>query len=1026
MKKQKSCLRWVSTLLVICMLVSCMETYVLAKADPNGDLPISGPTENSAERLDTIASQENRSLSAPVSGERASSENNYQIGQINGKPYYARTSGASTMFYLKSSSGRMARVSAPYVTDAKGNRYYPVNCGGSVLYPELSNGVVTAYCAYQNGLKTTVLSIQAESLPELVNGSQMLHVNGKPYYARTSGFSCLYYLRSSSGRMARVSAPYMTDKNNARFYPINHGGTILIPVQEAQAAVAYTDGKHIILSAETTVLDPAATPRPSAVPTTSTTTTQRPTAVSTATTTATQKPSAVPTVTTTAMPRPTTRPTGTATVTRVPSPSPTAAPTLAPLTEAEIDALHVLNYTNGDAYIKQLLKQSQFYKSYENEYGSKIWEYTSLMDGGIGWYRMVHRVKVYTDGTASIRTMYASEYTEDRLDDKERELNGMNVPASPTPTPNGTQKPTTTQKPSAIPTSTATMTQKPTATPPATVTATATQKPSATPTSTAIMTQEPTARPTATATLDLGNKPLTDAEIEALNVLNYDDDSHIKQYIKDATFWKGAYNEYGSRIVEYYANVFVGYGYESWYYRVKIYKDDTTVIKTYDRLTYEDDELDNKERLLNDIPIPRETGDVKDMGHPTVSTRFLKNDYSTWNSPSRAYLYNRPDGGFTRVEYAIVKADDAFIKDRPEGWIIVEEYSSTFAFQSKILIAQDIDAFPSFGGFYAGEDYNYLILGANNPEEIADKEVARIYKYTKNWKEVSYASVNGNGTREPFTWGSLDCTEHNGYLYIRTGHKLWAHTSPDNHSHQCCWTIVVRESDMTTTWAGELCLASHENNVNVLIDRDGRFVMFDHSDWNPRAGLLQRTGTVGADGRFKTDINGVIRKEQIQLPEWHGNEDQLTGSCTGGLEETSKGYVVAYSWDGKGYTTSDPRNIYVGFVSEDMQSEPVIREIKTQGYASAPMLVSTGLDGGYLLWMDTSDKPDWSDSSKWQFHYARYNEKGEIGTVQTVDAMLSDCQPQYVNGKVVWYATENSGPVFYELDDQGVKKTVAK
>ena len=742
----------------------------------------------------------------------------YQAGQLNGRTYYVRTSGASMLFYQKRSSGSLGRVSAPYVTDSSGKRYYPLNHGGTVLFPELSGGRISTYCLFRDGMKTPALHVLAASMPEVTNGSQVLQLNGKTYYARTSGASMLFYQKRSSGSMGRVSAPYVTDSSKTRYYPANHGGDVLIPVLAGQSFAAYTCSGNTILS------------------------------------------------------------------------------------------------------------------------------------------------------------------------------ESLAVP---------------------LPSSTATVTQKPTVAP--TTTATVTQKPTAAPTATATVTQKPTASPTAAASLG----PLTDAEIDALDVLNYDNDAYIKKSLKEAQFRESYENEYGSRIVEYATRI----GPYSYYYRVKIYRDGTSVIKMGYSVEYKKDELDNKERELNGIPIPREPGDVKNMDTPTASSRFLKSDYSVWGSPSRAYLYNRPDGGFTRVEYAIVKTDDAFIKDESEGWIVVEEYSPSFAFQRKILIPQDADAFPAFGGFYAGENYNYLILGANNPQETADKEVVRIYKYTKDWKEAGYASVDGGNTREPFTWGSLDCTEHNGYLYIRTGHRIWAHTYPDGYSHQCCWTIIVRESDMTTTWQGELCFTGHENNVYVLVDQKGRFVMFDHSDGNPRAGLLQRVDAVGSDGRFSKTSG-----ESVEFPEWGGNEDeldQITGACLGGLVETNAGYVTAYSWDGKGSTASDPRNIYVGFVSEDMKSKPVIRKIPTQGYASAPMLVSTGLDGGYVLWMDISGKPDWTDSSKWQFHYARYNEKGELGPVMTADALLSDCQPQYVNGKVVWYATDGAGPVFYELDGSGVKKTVA-
>ena len=71
-----------------------------------------------------------------------------------------------------------------------------------------------------------------------------------------------------------------------------------------------------------------------------------------------------------------------------------------------------------------------------------------------------------------------------------------------------------------------------------------------------------------------------------------------------------------------------------------------------------------------------------------------------------------------------------------------------------------------------------------------------------------------------------------------------------------------------------------------------------------------------------------------------------------------------------------------------------------------PVLVSTGLDGGFLMWNDVNGT----------FFYVRYDNGGEVGLIDTADAALSDCQPICHNGKIVWYITSNSVPKFFELD----------
>lgn len=167
----------------------------------------------------------------------------YQGGRINNKPYYVKTSGFSTMYYLRSSSGRMVRVSAPSVTGSNRTVYYPINNGGTVLFPRLENGKLTCFCVFQGNMEMPVLSAVAEAHPQTtINGYQTGMVNGKPYYAKTSGASTMFYLRSSSGRMARVSAPYVTASNGTRYYPVNYGGAVLFPRLANGRISAYVSG----------------------------------------------------------------------------------------------------------------------------------------------------------------------------------------------------------------------------------------------------------------------------------------------------------------------------------------------------------------------------------------------------------------------------------------------------------------------------------------------------------------------------------------------------------------------------------------------------------------------------------------------------------------------------------------------------------------------------------------------------------------------------------------------------------------
>lgn len=53
--------------------------------------------------------------------------------------------------------------------------------------------------------------------------------------------------------------------------------------------------------------------------------------------------------------------------------------------------------------------------------------------------------------------------------------------------------------------------------------------------------------------------------------------------------------------------------------------------------------------------------------------------------------------------------------------------------------------------------------------------------------------------------------------------------------------------------------------------------------------------------------------------------------------------------------------------------------------------------------------------------YARYSAEGSVSDLRTAEGvMASDCTPIVYNGQVVWYATDDSVPVFYVLDEDGV------
>lgn len=116
------------------------------------------------------------------------------------------------------------------------------------------------------------------------------------------------------------------------------------------------------------------------------------------------------------------------------------------------------------------------------------------------------------------------------------------------------------------------------------------------------------------------------------------------------------------------------------------------------------------------------------------------------------------------------------------------------------------------------------------------------------------------------------------------------------------------------------------------------------------------------------------------------------------------------------------RDIYISYVPKDSFSQGKISVDCSQGDArewsspaargTTPVLAPAGLNGGYVLWND----PDGGG-----VRYVRYDARGGVSEVRAcAGATLSGCQPIYCRGKVVWYTTDGSAPIFYMLDESGI------
>ena len=144
-----------------------------------------------------------------------------------------------------------------------------------------------------------------------------------------------------------------------------------------------------------------------------------------------------------------------------------------------------------------------------------------------------------------------------------------------------------------------------------------------------------------------------------------------------------------------------------------------------------------------------------------------------WAVPIDAYLYQDGDN-LVRVEYYpgswVSDGQGNIVKWNSYPRLVAETYDSNFQLISSVDLDMELDL---WGGFYAGEDYNFVIFGQENPSENDNAEVIRVVKYDKDWNRLGQASLRGANTTIPFDAGSVRCDEYNGYLYVRTSHEMY-------------------------------------------------------------------------------------------------------------------------------------------------------------------------------------------------------------------------------------------------------------
>lgn len=399
---------------------------------------------------------------------------------------------------------------------------------------------------------------------------------------------------------------------------------------------------------------------------------------------------------------------------------------------------------------------------------------------------------------------------------------------------------------------------------------------------------------------------------------------------------------------------------------------------------------------------PVETDNVKD------------NEYRVnWSSVMNSYLVDNGDDTFTRIEYANDK-------------VYIETYNAEGEILSSSSVKKELSL---FGGFYSGTQYNFLVFGQNNLEELEDRTVIRVVRYTKDWQRVDAADLKGANTTIPFDAGCLRMVQCGDMLYIRTAHEMYALLGLN---HQANLTIVVDTTTMTITeyqpgvqniqWG----YVSHSFNQFIDIDDDA-VVAVDHGDAYPRSVVLVRYNGVAGEASISGNRKNIENLDAFPIHETVNWTYNHTGVMVGGFEVSDSSYMIAGNSEKQDSSlgTNNIRNIFVTVTDKELFNEEGtttkwITSCTKDKEVSSPQLVKINNNKFLLMWTR-------NDKLQYLFLDGKGNEMSEIYSSDTV-ANISDCKPIIFNNQVTWYYTDGSIPVFcfIDLDDPETVKVIAE
>ena len=400
--------------------------------------------------------------------------------------------------------------------------------------------------------------------------------------------------------------------------------------------------------------------------------------------------------------------------------------------------------------------------------------------------------------------------------------------------------------------------------------------------------------------------------------------------------------------------------------------------------------------------------------HAQITINQDNHDYGRTASTVKSYLVEN-EQGYLRLEYYVEVGYN-------NGWtytpmLFAEQFNTDLQFISRRTLTMEL---PIFGGFHTDGTYYYLVFGQENPNESNTVEIMRVVKYDKTWTKLEAVSIKGANTTIPFHAGSLRMVNLGSTLFIHTCHEMYM--ADDGKNHQANMTYNINTSTMKVVEqrysVSNIGTGYVSHSFNQYITLDGTTLLtLDHGDAYPRSAVLCKYNNAYNKNPLSASVSSVDLITYV-------NDDTVnynyTGACVGGMEAVSGYYITAGSsirQDGTVPISGGQRNIYITVTPKSKFTEADSSLVWLTSYAdnanvdvNNPHLVKIDDNKLAVIWTEVT-------SGARTLKYTFLNAKGEkTSVVYEAEGQTSDCKPIVSGKKILWYVTNNSGPVFYYID----------